>query len=176
MTDLQLMKRAAEIAGKTKCWIGMGCVVARDGEVLVETYNQTLPGEKYCQEFRNRSILKMASKGSTLPGKVEPLQSPGNAGCIRHELGLSQGREIDMACSIHAEALAVARAAKSGIKIDGAAMYMTSFPCLICMRAMVASGIKKVVYMNEFYKPHHLEFFRENGVEVEQIPEEIIWS
>jgi dCMP deaminase len=92
-----------------------------------------------------------------------------NEGCIRHELGLLQGEEIEKVCSIHAEALAIAKAAKNGVSLDGATAYVTSFPCLICMRSIVAAGIKKVFYMNDFYKLHDMELFEKNGVEVEQL-------
>ena len=155
MIDLQLMNRAAKIAGNTKCWIGIGCVIAKDGKVLSEAWNETLDGEEYCVGYRTR--IKKDKKPKD------------NFGCIRHDLGLSQGREIDKACSIHAEINVIAKAARKGIKIDGSVMFITSFPCLICMRAIIASGIKKIIYMNDFYKPHHLEMLKKNGVKVEQI-------
>ncbi|MDO8656350.1 MAG: deaminase [Nanoarchaeota archaeon] len=153
MIDLQLMNRAAKIAGNTKCWIGIGCVIAKDGKVLSEAWNETLDGEEYCQKFRDRDRNSIGE----------------SKGCIRYELGLSQGREIEKCCSIHAEINAIAKAARKGIKIDGSVMFITSFPCLICMRAIIASGIKKIIYMNDFYKPHHLEMLKKNGVKVEQI-------
>ena len=171
MTDLKLMRRAAEIAGNTQCWIGIGCVIAKGGKILVEAWNETLPGEEFCAEFRKRR----ASKGSTLAyAKVEPYQI--NVGCIRYELGLSQGREIEKSCSVHAEVNAIATAARRGIKIDGATMFVTSFPCLICIRSFIAAGIKKVVYMNDFYKPHHMELFKKNNIKVEQISEDKVWK
>jgi deoxycytidylate deaminase len=158
MKDLELIRRAAKIAGNTKCWIGVGCVIAKNGKVLSEAWNKTLDGEEYCREFR---------KGVTLPGKVTPYQA--NQGCIRHELKLSGGREPQLVCSIHAEINAIAGVARKGIKIDGADMFVTSFPCLICMRAIIASGIKRIFYMNDFYKPHHLEMLEKNGVKVGKI-------
>jgi len=170
-SEIVFMRRVAKIAGNTQCWIGIGCVIAKGGKILVEAWNETLPGEEFCAEFRKRR----ASKGSTLAyAKVEPYQI--NVGCIRYELGLSQGREIEKSCSVHAEVNAIATAARRGIKIDGAAMFVTSFPCLICMRAIVSAGIKKVVYMNDFYKSHHLEILRENEIEIDKIPEEKVWG
>ena len=101
--------------------------------------------------------------------KARPYQ---NEGCIRHDLSLSQGKEIEKSCSIHAEVNAIAKAARQGIAVSGASMYITSFPCLICMRAIVAAGIKKVIYMNDFYKPHHMDLFTKNRVKVKQIAED----
>ncbi|MBI4215152.1 MAG: hypothetical protein HY602_00300 [Parcubacteria group bacterium] len=173
MNDLELMRRAAEIAANTKCWIGICCVVARGGKILVEAWNETLPGEEFCASYRTR-----IKKGLSLPyGKDSPFQKPkDNIGCIRHDLGISQGKQIEKACSVHAEVNAIAKAARQGIKIDGATMFVTSFPCLICMRSIIAAGIKKVVYMNDFYKPHHLELFSENGIKIQQKPETEVWN
>lgn len=172
MTSIELMRRAAEIAGNTKCWIGIGCVIAKDGKMLTEAWNETLEGEEYCRDFRNRDN-QTGSKGPTLAyAKIGPYQIyPDNSGCIRHELKLSGGKEPQLACSIHAEINAIVSAARKGTKIDGADMFVTSFPCLICMRAIVAAGIKKIFYMNDFYKPHHEELFTKNGVKVKQITE-----
>ena len=173
MNDILFMRRAAEIAGNTKCWIGIGCVIAKGGKILVEAWNETLPGEEFCVGYRTR-----IKKGLSFPyGKDSPFLKPkDNAGCVRHDLGLSQGKEIEKSCSVHAETNAIATAARRGIKIDGATMYVTSFPCLICMRAIVAAGIKKIVYMNDFYQPHHEEMFKKNGIEVEKISEDKVWE
>ncbi|MBI5356078.1 hypothetical protein HZB78_00500 [Candidatus Collierbacteria bacterium] len=168
--DIELMRRAAKIAGNTKCWIGIGCVIAKGGKILVETWNETLEGEEYCQKFRNHRI----NKGPALQHKAGPYHN--NEGCIRHELKLSGGKDAEKVCSIHAEVNAIAKAARQGIVVSGATIYVTSFPCLICMRAIVAAGIKKVVYMNDFYKPHNIELFDKNGVEFKQIPENIVWK
>ncbi len=167
MIDIELMRRAAEIAGKTKCWIGIGCVITKDGKVLAEAWNETLKGEEYCQDFRNRRI----NKGLALRRKARPY-----TGCIRHELKLSGGREPQLVCSIHAEILAIIRSAKNGKQLFGSTIFVTSFPCLICIRAIIAAGIKKVVYMNDFYKPHHLEMLKMNGVKVERITESKVWE
>lgn len=163
MTDLELMEHAAKIAGNTKCWIGIGCVIAKDGEVLSEAWNETLEGEEYCREFRRNK-----EEGR---GKKED-----NIGCIRYELGLKQGTSPEKVCSVHAESNAIAKAARQGIKIDGATMFVTSYPCLICMRSIIAVGIKKVVYMNDFYKPHHLEMLEKNGVAIERMSEDRVWG
>lgn len=168
MTDLQLMRRAATIAKNTQCWIGIGCVIAKNEKVLVEAWNETLAGEPYCFEFRKRNALK----GLALPGKARPFH---NEGCVRHELGLSQGKEIEKVCSIHAEENAIAKAAKNAISLNGATMYATSFPCVICMRSIIAAGIKKVMYMNDFYKPHDIELFEKNGISVIWISEQRVW-
>lgn len=59
---------------------------------------------------------------------------------------------IDGHCvrTVHAEANAIAQAAKNGISIEGASFYLTISPCYDCFKMMVNAGIKEVVYGN-FY-------------------------
>lgn len=47
---------------------------------------------------------------------------------------------------IHAEQNAIAYAAREGISIKDATIYVTLSPCLDCAKLIVASGIIKVVY------------------------------
>lgn len=165
MTDVQLMRRAATIAKNTKCWIGIGCVIAKEGKILVEAWNETLRGEAYCQRFRASHKKKKHDSQCTCE----------NEGCDRQKLGLSGGKDTQIACSIHAEALAIARAAQKGIGLEGVIMFVTSFPCLICMRSIISAGVKKVFYMNDFYKPQDMELFEKNRIRVQQLREEDVW-
>lgn len=49
-------------------------------------------------------------------------------------------------CVIHAECNAVGRAARKGVKLSGATVYITHHPCLNCAKTLLAAGIKKLVY------------------------------
>lgn len=53
--------------------------------------------------------------------------------------------------TVHAEANAIAQAAKFGISIDGADIYVTSSPCWNCFKLIANSGIKRIFY-HEFYR------------------------
>lgn len=53
--------------------------------------------------------------------------------------------------SVHAEANALAFAAKKGISTEGSAMYVTHAPCAPCARLMLNAGITEVVFQ-DFYK------------------------
>lgn len=48
--------------------------------------------------------------------------------------------------ALHSEIDAICEAAKKGVSIDGATIYITRYPCEACARAIAVSGIKKVVY------------------------------
>lgn len=47
---------------------------------------------------------------------------------------------------IHAEVNAIGIAAKEGRSTDGTTMYCTHFPCIECAKAIIAAGIKKVIW------------------------------
>jgi dCMP deaminase len=51
----------------------------------------------------------------------------------------------------HAEANAVAQAAKNGSSVDGATLYITFSPCWQCFKLIANAGIKRIVY-GEFYR------------------------
>ena len=48
--------------------------------------------------------------------------------------------------AVHSEIDAISQAAKCGLKTNGATIYVTRYPCENCARAIVAAGIKKVIY------------------------------
>lgn len=54
--------------------------------------------------------------------------------------------------TIHAEQNAVARAARrGGAALDGATAYVTTFPCLGCLKLLVAAGVRRVVYAEDYH-------------------------
>ncbi len=52
----------------------------------------------------------------------------------------------------HAEMSAICEAARNGLKIQDATMYVTTFPCHNCSKHIIASGIKRVVYIEPYPK------------------------
>jgi dCMP deaminase len=52
--------------------------------------------------------------------------------------------------AVHAEANAIAAAAKEGIKLDGSTIYCTSSPCYDCAKLIIQAGIKVIVYSDEY--------------------------
>lgn len=53
--------------------------------------------------------------------------------------------------TIHAEANAICQAARNGVKVDGAVMYVTASPCFACFKLCASCGIRTIVY-GEFYR------------------------
>ena len=52
--------------------------------------------------------------------------------------------------TIHAEINAITDAAKRGVSIDGAEVYITHYPCLNCFKALASSGISKIYYQVDY--------------------------
>lgn len=59
---------------------------------------------------------------------------------------------IEFGKIIHAEMAAITEAAKNGISINNAVLICTTFPCHMCARHIISSGIKKVIYIEPYPK------------------------
>lgn len=68
--------------------------------------------------------------------------------------------------SVHAEANAIAWAARKGVAIEGATLYVTMSPCHDCAKLISASGIVKVVY-DEKYRLNEGTNYLQDLLEVE---------
>ena len=73
---------------------------------------------------------------------------------------------------LHAEANAILKTASSNHSCKGATLYLTLSPCKDCSKLTYQSGIKRVVYIEEYKDNSGLNFLREAGVEVLQIKQE----
>ena len=67
---------------------------------------------------------------------------------------------------LHAEANAITKVAKSGNSSDGATLYVTASPCLECAKLIIQSGIKRVVYNEEYRLTDGVDLLRRAGIEV----------
>jgi len=74
--------------------------------------------------------------------------------------------------STHAEANAVVQAAKHGIAINGATIYITGIPCLMCSRLIINAGIKEVVTAFDEHEDQFipsLELLTEAGIKLRRV-------
>ena len=70
---------------------------------------------------------------------------------------------------LHAEANAISKVAKSGNSSAGATLYVTASPCLECSKLIIQSGIRRVVYRDEYRLTDGVDLLRRAGIEVEQV-------
>ncbi len=68
--------------------------------------------------------------------------------------------------TVHAEANAIAQAARNGVRIEGASIYVTASPCWGCFRLIANAGILRIVF-GEFYRDNKIfEFSQRLGIEL----------
>ena len=70
---------------------------------------------------------------------------------------------------LHAEANAITKVAKSGNSSDGATLYVTASPCMECSKLIIQSGIRRVVYRDEYRLTDGIDLLRRAGIEVEKV-------
>jgi len=103
-----------------------GAVVVKDKQVVTTGYNGSLPGQAHCMD---------------------------EGACFRRSLKWPEAMKYDMCRSAHAEANAIALAAKKGVSLEGGTSYCTLEPCITCAKLIVMSGITRVVYEHSYDSP-----------------------
>jgi dCMP deaminase len=100
----------------------VGAVIVKNKQVVATGYNGSPSGSAHCtaQGFCYPG-LSSCDASITLPSRA-----------------------------VHAEANAIAQAAKHGISTDGASIYVTLEPCLSCLKLIISAGIKEVFYETTF--------------------------
>jgi dCMP deaminase len=100
----------------------VGAVIVKDRQVLATGYNGSPSGSVHCTtQGYCYPGLSRCDVSSTLPSRA-----------------------------IHAEANAIAQAAKHGISCQGASIYVTLEPCISCLKLIISTGIKQVYYETVF--------------------------
>jgi len=61
--------------------------------------------------------------------------------------------------TVHAEQNAICDCAKRGVSCEGATAYVTHYPCIICCRLLLASGIKEIKYLNDYKNDELVKVF-----------------
>jgi dCMP deaminase len=127
--------------------------------------------EKYfmniAKEVATRSTCDRKHIGAVI-ARDKTILSTGYNGSIR---GLPHcdeaGHEmVDGHCvrTTHAEANAIAQAAKNGVRVDEAEIFITASPCYTCFKLIANSGIK-TIYYDEFYRDERiLKHAKEAGI------------
>ncbi|MBQ4277958.1 MAG: dCMP deaminase family protein [Bacteroidaceae bacterium] len=73
---------------------------------------------------------------------------------------------------LHAEANAITKLARSHNSSDGATLYVTASPCLECSKLIIQSGIKRVIYSDQYRLQDGIELLRRAGIEVVQLSDQ----
>ncbi len=113
------------------------------------------------------NIAQVVASRSTCPRKYvgavivrdKTILSTGYNGSIRgmpHCADVGHMMENDhCVATIHAEANAIIQAAKNGVQIDGATIYVTASPCWSCFKEIANAGLRRICY-GEFYRDQRI--------------------
>jgi len=138
----------------------VGAMIARKIELGNELtvaigYNRPPGGVKTCFErfedcyrdiLRNKIQTKLKKELNAL-GLPEFLDEK----ILDSFLSDPEFKQLDYCQSIHAEESAILQVAKlGGTSLEGTTLYTTTFPCLMCAKKIIQTGISKIVY-NEAY-------------------------
>ena len=109
-----------------------------------------------CVLVKNKNVIATGYNGS-IPGD----EHCEDVGCL----------VIENHCvrTNHAEMNALMQAAKHGNSVEGATTYVTNMPCTTCAKALIASGVKRVVVFSDFHDTLATEFFAKSGVKIDKI-------
>ena len=117
----------------------VGAVIVKDKRILATGYNGAPVGLAHCYE---------------------------RGGCLREELGIPSGERHEICRAVHAEQNAIIQAARFGIAIEGATIYVTNHPCFICAKMLVNAGIERIVYESGYPDEFAKAILEEAGVKV----------
>ena len=102
-----------------------GAVLVKDKQILATGYNGSMPGAPHCM------------------GQYMPDGSPY---CHRRALKIDDVDKYNFCRASHAEANAIAQAARHGVPIKGATLYVTLEPCYVCVKLLATAQIERVFF------------------------------
>ncbi|NLT16201.1 MAG: cytidine deaminase, partial [Clostridiales bacterium] len=82
----------------------------------------------------------------------------------RRTLDIPSGTRHELCYAIHAEQNAIIQAAKMGVSIQGATLYCTHQPCVICTKMIVNAGLLRIVYDEPYPDDFALRILKEANV------------
>ncbi len=88
-----------------------------------------------------------------------------DVGCLREQEGIPSGERHELCRGIHAEQNVIIQAAHYGVSIEGASLYCTNLPCVICSKMLINAGIREI-----YYREGYADFLSEALLKAAQIP------
>ena len=87
-------------------------------------------------------------------------------GCV-HKSVVRDGHEQ---ATVHAEQNALMDCAKRGVSCNESIAYITHYPCIICMRLLLAAGIREIKYLEDYHNDNLVGLFaKECNVNIIQL-------
>jgi len=145
----------------------VGAIIVRDKSIISTGYNGPPRGVPHCDKRFFQGIDKTLIKEFKEKGLTEKANDEGI--CPRQLLGYKSGEGLHLCIAGHAERNALINAAREGVSVKGATMYMNcSVPCKDCLIEIINAGIKKIVVLDTtFYDDMSKFLLVYSGLEVD---------
>lgn len=127
----------------------VGAVIARGGRAIGTGYNGAPAGMPHCEHAASPRFRRITP---VTPLPVGP--NPSDIGCR---------------VTIHAEANAIAYAARHGVSVEGCTIYTTLSPCYDCSKLILAAGLIRVVFNRSYRDPAGIDLLRNGGLTVDNM-------
>jgi len=140
--DEYFMQMAKLAATRSTCLRRkVGAVIVKDSHVLSTGYNGSPRGVSHCEE----------------------------KGCLRVLMNVPSGTRHELCRGVHAEQNAVTQAAYFGTSVKDATIYTTTFPCSLCAKILINSGIKEIVYSEGYMDDLSKDILEETDIVIRHI-------
>lgn len=128
-----------EAALSSDWWRQVGAVALRGGNILFAAHNAHAPSEH-------------------TPYIVGDPRSNFNA-----------GESIELSSALHAEIGIISLAARKGVSLHGADLYISTFPCSGCARAVANAGFRRIFYAEGYSQIEGEQALRSRSVEIVRV-------
>ncbi|MHB8126335.1 MAG: deoxycytidylate deaminase [Desulfitobacteriaceae bacterium] len=136
--DSYFMQIAQVVASRSTCLRRqVGAVIVKDRQILSTGYNGSPTGLRHCGEL----------------------------GCLRQSLEIPPGERTEICRAVHAEQNALLQAARHGVAIEGADMYTSVQPCVLCTKMIINTGIRRVIYAKPYPDLMAMDLAKESGLD-----------
>lgn len=143
--DNYFMEMAELTARRSTCLRRhVGAVIVKDKHVIATGYNGAPAGIAHCDE---------------------------RGGCLREKLDVPSGQRHELCMALHAEQNAIIQAASLGQSVEGATIYVTHQPCVICAKMIINAGIEKIIVKEGYPDELAIDILAEAGKKVIKIDE-----
>ena len=144
--DEYFMQMAELTAKRSTCLRRqVGAIIVKDKHIIAPGYNGAPKGLPHCDEL---------------------------GGCYREKLGIPSGERHELCRALHAEQNAIIQAATLGQSIEGATIYVTHQPCIICAKMIINAGITRIVVRSGYPDKMSEEMVKEANLKIEMLKEE----
>jgi len=135
--DREFMALAEAIKDRTSdWWRQVGAIAVKDGKVLYVKYNRHMPSE--------HTPYAVGDPRDFVPA----------------------GTQSELASAVHCEQQIVAAAARDGVPLLGATLYVTVFPCPACAKFIGLSGFRRCCFGAGHASLNGVEEMKKEGVEL----------